>query len=82
MHAGTKQVEAGRDHHIEGGRVAQEIIAAAQNVGDMIERISTASSRQGASADQINSNVEQIACLTTESAEDAAAIYKLVPETL
>ena len=71
MHAGTKQVEAGVTTTSKAGASLQEIIAAAQNVGDMIERISTASSRQGASADQINSNVEQIACLTTESAEDA-----------
>jgi len=37
----------------------------------MIGRISTAASEQGSSATQINSNVEEIARVTTESAEDA-----------
>jgi methyl-accepting chemotaxis protein len=47
------------------------IISAAQNVGDMISRISSAASKQGGAAQQINANVEEIAKLTSESAEDA-----------
>jgi len=70
MHAGTQQVEAGVNTTSKAGASLQEIIAAAQNVGDMITRISTAAGRQGESAMQINTNVEQIACLTAESAED------------
>ena len=70
MHAGTAQVEAGVATTSRAGASLEQIIAAAQNVGDMITRISTAAGRQGESAMEINTNVEQIACLTAESAED------------
>jgi len=70
MQAGTKQVEAGVITTSKAGASLEQIIAAAQNVGDMIARISTAAGQQGDSAMQINSNVEQIERLTTESAED------------
>jgi len=70
MHSGTKQVEAGVITTSKAGASLEQIIAAAQNVGDMIARISTAAGQQGDSVLQINSNVEQIARLTTESADD------------
>jgi len=70
MHTGKEQVEAGVNTTSKAGASLQEIIAAAQNVGDMITRISTAAGRQGESVIEINTNVEQIACLTAESAED------------
>jgi len=54
----------------KAGSSLQEILAAAQHVGNMIARISTAATHQGNSATEINSNVEQIARLTAESAED------------
>jgi methyl-accepting chemotaxis protein len=71
MHTGTKQVEAGVRTTSNAGASLKAIISAAQDVGDMIGRISTAASEQGSSATQINSNVEEIARVTTESAEDA-----------
>jgi methyl-accepting chemotaxis protein len=71
MQAGTEQVEAGVVTTSKAGASLVEIIAAAQNVGDMIASISTAASHQGDSAVQINTNVEQIAGLTTQAAEDS-----------
>jgi len=70
MQVGTRQVEAGVLTTSKAGASLEQIIAAAQNVGDMIARISTAAGQQGSSAMQINSNVEHIARLTTESADD------------
>ena len=71
MKAGTAQVEAGVSTTMKAGTSLESIIAAAQNVGDMISRISTTAAQQGGAAQQINENVEQIARLTSESAEDA-----------
>ena len=68
--SGPAGLEAGVNTTSKAGASLQEIIAAAQNVGDMITRISTAAGRQGESVIEINTNVEQIACLTAESAED------------
>jgi methyl-accepting chemotaxis protein len=70
MQAGTRQVEIGVITTSKAGGSLEQIIAAAQSVGDMIARISTAAGQQGDSAIEINSNVEQIERLTTESAED------------
>lgn len=70
MQAGTKQVEAGVITTSKAGASLEQIIAAAQNVGDMIARISTTAGQQGDSAVQINSNVEQIVSLISASAED------------
>jgi methyl-accepting chemotaxis protein len=70
MQAGTKQVEAGVATTSKAGSSLQEILAAAQHVGDMIANISTAATHQGNSASEINFNVEQIAKLTAESADD------------
>jgi len=70
MQAGTRQVENGVATTSKAGDSLQEIIAAAQNVGEMINRISAAASRQGGSALEINSNVEEITRLTSDSAED------------
>ena len=47
----------------------ERIIAAAQDVGGMIARISEASGQQGGAAREINANVDQIAKLTAESVE-------------
>jgi methyl-accepting chemotaxis protein len=71
MKAGTTQVETGVATTSKAGASLEEIIAAAQNVGNMITRISATASQQGGAAQQINANVEQIARLTSESAEDA-----------
>ncbi|MFZ1085733.1 MAG: methyl-accepting chemotaxis protein [Terracidiphilus sp.] len=71
MKAGTKQVEAGVATTSKAGQSLEAIITAVQNVGEMISRISATASQQGGAAQQINSNVEEIAKLTIESAEDA-----------
>jgi methyl-accepting chemotaxis protein len=71
MKAGTTQVEAGVVTTSRAGESLEEIITAAQSVGDMITRISATASQQGGAAKEINANVELIARLTTESAEDA-----------
>jgi methyl-accepting chemotaxis protein len=71
MKAGTTQVETGVATTSKAGASLEEIIAAAQNVGSMITRISATASQQGGAAQQINANVEEIAKLTSESAEDA-----------
>jgi len=71
MKAGTTQVEAGVVTTSRAGASLEEIISAAKSVGDMISRISMTASQQGGAAQLINSNVEQIARLTSESAEDA-----------
>ncbi|MGD0734400.1 MAG: methyl-accepting chemotaxis protein [Terracidiphilus sp.] len=71
MKAGTTQVEAGVATTSKAGASLEEIIAAAQNVGNMITRISGTACQQGDAAQQINANVEEIAKLTSHSAEDA-----------
>ncbi|HEY1257357.1 MAG TPA: methyl-accepting chemotaxis protein [Terracidiphilus sp.] len=71
MKAGTTQVEAGVATTSKAGESLEAIITAVQNVGEMICRISATASQQGGAAQQINSNVEEIAKLTSESAEDA-----------
>jgi len=69
MKTGTAQVELGVATTSQAGSSLEEIISAAQQVGGMISRISEAASHQGGSAKQINNNLEQIARLTSESAE-------------
>jgi methyl-accepting chemotaxis protein len=71
MTEGQQQVEAGVVTTSKAGESLGEIISAAQSVGDMILRISTAAGQQGSTARQINLNVEHIEKLTAESAEDA-----------
>ncbi|MGD0731102.1 MAG: methyl-accepting chemotaxis protein [Terracidiphilus sp.] len=71
MKTGTAQVEAGVTTTSKAGASLEAIIAAAQNVGDMISPISASASLQGGAAQQINANVAQIAELTTTFAEDA-----------
>jgi uncharacterized phage infection (PIP) family protein YhgE len=55
----------------KAGASLEEIITAAQQVGDMISQIATAATQQSSTAEQINSNVEQIAKITHESAAGA-----------
>jgi len=71
MKAGTMQVEAGVTTTSKAGASLNEIISAAQSVGDMITRISATASQQGGAAQQIDANVKEIASLTSQSAEDA-----------
>jgi uncharacterized phage infection (PIP) family protein YhgE len=65
---------------MKAGASLEEIIAAAQNVGDMISQIATASTQQAATAEQITSNVEHIARITNESAAGAQQSAKACEE--
>jgi methyl-accepting chemotaxis protein len=76
MEAGTKQVEAGVATTARAGASLDEIIGAAQQVGDMIAQIATATAQQTSTAEQVNSNVEQIARIAHESASGAEQAAK------
>jgi methyl-accepting chemotaxis protein len=71
MESGTKQVEVGVETTARAGSSLDEIIKAAQQVGDMVSQIATASIEQSSTAEQVNASVEQIAKVTQESATGA-----------
>jgi methyl-accepting chemotaxis protein len=71
MQTGTKRVEAGVATTSKAGASLEEIIAAAQRVGDMITQIATATTQQTSAAEHVNTNLEQIAKITQESAAGA-----------
>jgi methyl-accepting chemotaxis protein len=71
MEAGTKQVEAGVATTAKAGVSLADIITSAQRVGDMIAQIATASAQQASTVEHIDSNVEQIAQISRESATGA-----------
>jgi len=71
MQAETKQVETGVENTSKAGLSLNEIVTAAQKVGDMVAQIATAASQQSATAEQINTNVDQIAKISHESAAGA-----------
>ena len=71
MQAGTKQVEHGVEQTSQAGVSLQEIIGAADKVGDMIAQIATAATEQAATTQEVSSNVEQIARITNESSSGA-----------
>jgi methyl-accepting chemotaxis protein len=80
MQAGTKQVEAGLSTTGKAGVSLGQIIAAAQQVGDMVTQIATAATQQSNTAEQINCNIEQIAKITQESAAGAQQSAKACQE--
>jgi methyl-accepting chemotaxis protein len=71
MQAGTEQVEHGVEQTSQAGVSLQEIIAAADKVGDMIAQIATAATEQAATTQEVSTNVEQIARITNESSSGA-----------
>jgi methyl-accepting chemotaxis protein len=71
MQAGTKQVETGVTTTTKAGVSLEEIISAAQRVGDMITQIATAATQQARTAEHVRTNVEQITKITQESAAGA-----------
>ena len=76
MQDGTKQVQIGVETTSKAGASLEEIIAAAQQVGDMIAQIATAATQQTSTTELINSNVEQIARITHQSADGAEQAAK------
>jgi methyl-accepting chemotaxis protein len=71
MQAGTVQVQQGVEQTSQAGASLQEIIAAAEKVGDMVAQIATAATQQAATTQEVSSNVEQIAKITNESSSGA-----------
>jgi len=80
MHAGTERVENGVATTARAGASLEEIIAAAEKVGNMVIQIATAANQQTSTATQINSNVEQIARISHESAAGAQQSAKACEE--
>jgi len=70
MEEGTRLVELGVTETAKAGSALEEIIAAAQHVGTMVEQIATAANQQTSAVEEINVNVAHIAQFARES-EDA-----------
>jgi methyl-accepting chemotaxis protein len=68
MVAGTRQVEDGVNSTVEAGKSLQQIIKMAEQVGEMITHIATATTEQSSAAEQVNQNMDQISHLIQESA--------------
>ncbi len=68
MVQGTQQVEEGVKSTAQAGDALQQIIQMAEQVGEMITHIATASTQQSSATEQVNSNMDQIARLVKESA--------------
>ncbi len=81
MQLGTRQVELGVESTNQAGKSLQEIIKASELVGDMVALIATAATEQSTASEEINSNIEQIAKITQETAiganESAKAVHDL-----
>jgi methyl-accepting chemotaxis protein len=71
MQAGTRTVEEGVETTAKAGQSLQEIIRAADHVGDMVTQIATTATEQSSTTEEINRSVDQIARLTRESAASA-----------
>jgi methyl-accepting chemotaxis protein len=68
MESGTAQVQAGVATTTQAGSSLHDIIQSAEQVGDMVTHIATAATQQSSTATEVNSNIEQIAKITAESA--------------
>jgi len=71
MKASTQQVQMGVETATVAGSALQEIIRAAEQVGDMITHIATAATQQSSAAREVNDTIEHIAGITGESAQHA-----------
>ncbi|HTZ96958.1 MAG TPA: methyl-accepting chemotaxis protein [Terriglobales bacterium] len=80
MEEGTKQVEEGVSSTAKAGDSLKEIIHMAEQVGEMIMHIATASTEQSSASEEINNNMEQIARLVKESAAGAQQSAKACQE--
>ena len=80
MQAGTKQVEQGVESTTLAGSSLHDIIQVSVNVGDMVMQIATAATEQASATEEINSNIEQIAKITQETAVGANQSAKAVHE--
>ncbi|HEX4311540.1 MAG TPA: methyl-accepting chemotaxis protein [Acidobacteriaceae bacterium] len=71
MHAGTEEVEHGVEITVKAGESLQQIIGDAENVGQMISQIATATTEQSATTEDVTMSVTRINQLVTGSAEEA-----------
>jgi len=71
MEEGNRQVEDGVKTTTSAGDSLKEIIHMAEEVGEMITHIATAATEQSSAAEQVNTNMDQIARLVKESAVGA-----------
>lgn len=72
MQAVTRQVDVGLATTEKAGISLGEIIAAAEQVGEMVAQIATAASEQTVVAEEFNNNISQIAKVTFESSLSTA----------
>ena len=70
MQEGTHLVACGVQAAEKAGSSLEKIIATANDVGAMIQRISVAAEQQGNSANEINEHLEQMSRHTAERADD------------
>jgi methyl-accepting chemotaxis protein len=71
MKAGTQQVQMGVETATAAGTALQQIIQAAEQVGDMITHIATGATQQSTAAREVNETIDHIAQITGESAQHA-----------
>jgi methyl-accepting chemotaxis protein len=71
MNSGTAQVKAGVESTTRAGESLKQIILQAENVGDVVTQIATATTEQSSATDQVNSNMDEINKLVSESANRA-----------
>jgi methyl-accepting chemotaxis protein len=67
MEEGTRQVKEGVSATNQAGEALQQIICKAEEVGDMIAMIATASTEQSSATEEVKNNMEQISRLVEAS---------------
>ncbi len=80
MQAGTRQVNEGVETTTAAGQSLAEIIRMAEQVGEMVTQIATASTQQSSAAEEVNESVEQIAKITLEATSGAKQSAKACQE--
>jgi len=71
MHAGTKEVEAGVELSVNAGSALKQIMESSNTVTEMVQQVATSAEEQSSAGDVIASNVEMIANLSQQTAENA-----------
>lgn len=80
MELGTEHVALGVQSTTQAGSSLKEIIESSGQVGDMVLLIATAATQQAAATEQVNSNIAQIAKITSETAVGATESAKAIQE--
>ena len=71
MHTGTIEVETGVELSVHAGNSLKQIIKSSETVTDMVQQVATSAEEQSAAGDVIASNVEMIANLSQQTAENS-----------